>query len=139
MRPWENIFLTSKFSYLLFVSIPTHKTKIRIANRWETTNSAQAFHLELSSQSPAPVRLCSHASRLPTSANCAKINSEPNGHVLTCLHPILIFVGSYTEQVCWSCSKVGSCIDESIVYAISRNSLSQLPQVEKPHFSTCLM
>jgi hypothetical protein len=32
------IFLTSKFSYLL-VSIPTHKTKTRTANRWKTTNS----------------------------------------------------------------------------------------------------
>jgi hypothetical protein len=32
------IFLTSKFSYLLF-STPTHKTKTGTANRWETTNS----------------------------------------------------------------------------------------------------
>ncbi len=32
------IFLTSKFSYLLF-SKPSHKTKIGTANRWETTNS----------------------------------------------------------------------------------------------------
>jgi hypothetical protein len=32
------IFLTSKFSYLLF-SNPTHKTKSGTANRWETTNS----------------------------------------------------------------------------------------------------
>jgi hypothetical protein len=34
----QKIFLTSKFSYLLF-SNPTHKTKTGTANRWETTNS----------------------------------------------------------------------------------------------------
>jgi hypothetical protein len=32
------IFLTSKFSYLLFCT-PTHKTETETANRWETTNS----------------------------------------------------------------------------------------------------
>jgi hypothetical protein len=34
----QKIFLTSKFSYLLF-SNPIHKTKTGTANRWETTNS----------------------------------------------------------------------------------------------------
>ncbi len=32
------IFLTSKFSYLLFLN-PTHKTKTETANMWENTNS----------------------------------------------------------------------------------------------------
>jgi hypothetical protein len=31
------IFLTSKFSYLLFFSNPTYKTKTRTTNKWETT------------------------------------------------------------------------------------------------------
>jgi hypothetical protein len=34
----QKIFLTSKFSYLLF-SNPTHKTKTGTAKGWETTNS----------------------------------------------------------------------------------------------------
>jgi hypothetical protein len=40
------IFLTSKFSYLLFCN-PTHKTKTGTANRWETTTGI-ANHLNQS-------------------------------------------------------------------------------------------
>ncbi len=51
------IFLTSKFSYLLF-SNPTHGTKTGTTNRWETTNSNPPGPIKLSSQSIASVRLC---------------------------------------------------------------------------------
>ncbi len=49
------IFLTSKFSYLL-VSIPTHKTKTRTANRWETTNS----------KAPGPIIMMANQNREPS-------------------------------------------------------------------------
>jgi hypothetical protein len=51
------IFLTSKFSYLLF-SNPTHKTKTWTANTWETTNSNPHGPIKLSSQLTTGVRLC---------------------------------------------------------------------------------
>jgi len=95
------IFLTSKFSYLLF-SNPTHKTKSGTANRRETTNSKSPrpiimFGLsETESNSQILSIMCQALlCLLPHSANYAKMLgqnhfAEPNWHVLTFLHPILI-------------------------------------------------
>jgi hypothetical protein len=51
------IFLTSKFSYLLFSNL-THKTETGTANRWETTIATPPGPIKLSSQSLSGVRLC---------------------------------------------------------------------------------
>jgi hypothetical protein len=39
MQPSPKIFFTSKFSYLTFCNLTTHKTETGIENRWGTTNS----------------------------------------------------------------------------------------------------
>ncbi len=51
------VFLTSKFSYLLF-SNPAHQTKTGTANMWETTNCNPSGQIKLSNQSTAGFRLC---------------------------------------------------------------------------------
>jgi hypothetical protein len=53
----KNISPIKVLLHLLF-SNPTHKTKIGIANRWETTNTNRPRPIELCSQSTARVRLC---------------------------------------------------------------------------------
>ncbi len=39
MQPSPKIFFTSKFSYLTFCNLTTHKTETGIENRWGTINS----------------------------------------------------------------------------------------------------
>jgi hypothetical protein len=51
------IFLTSKFSYLLF-SNPIHKAKIGTANRRASTNSNPCAPIDLSSQATVGARFC---------------------------------------------------------------------------------
>jgi len=72
------IFLTSKFSYLLFLN-PTHKTKTETANMWENTNSNlvdQSNYLA-NQQRRNPLLKC----LLPTSAPCTEILSQTNNTI----------------------------------------------------------
>ncbi len=106
----KNKFLTSKFSYLLFRN-STDKTKIGIANGWATTNSKPRgsnqslwlanqdrtssqiiFSTLFSDRCIAVLRLLS-ASKHALLKCWAKANftePNPNQHVLTFLHPILM-------------------------------------------------
>jgi hypothetical protein len=51
--PLQNIFFTSKFSYIGFCK-PTYKTETGIANRWWTTNSKPPGPIIMMGQSETP-------------------------------------------------------------------------------------
>jgi hypothetical protein len=92
---------------IYFFSNPTHKTKIGTATRWETTNSKPHGPIIMIGQSETMsssqiISITVFAGRctallchLLASANCTKFVgqndfAEPNQHVLTFLHPILV-------------------------------------------------
>jgi hypothetical protein len=94
------IFFPFKVSYIIF-SNPARKTKNGITSRWETTNSKAPGQSETGSSSHIIFitlfsgRCSTLLCLLPASAKCARMLgqihfAEPNWHVLTFLHPILI-------------------------------------------------
>jgi hypothetical protein len=112
----EEIFLTSKFSYVVRSNLKC-KTKTGTANRWEITNSnplastimigesgtrsnRQIIFITLFfSLAGARLLLC----LIPSWVNCKKMAgqkhfAESKGHVWTFLHPILTFPESHTEH-----------------------------------------
>jgi hypothetical protein len=102
------IFLTSIYqakisqTYLLFSSL-AHKTKTGTVNRWEATNAGTELISYLTHSSLADViRICCtfHQPQQSVLERWAKtIFAEPNQHVLTVLHPILVL-----QIIRWSCS-----------------------------------
>ncbi len=80
MWPCKKIFLTSKFSYLLF-SNPTLEVKTGTAKRWETTNNNPPEPIKLSNQPTAGARLC-----------CAFY--QPQNPVQSC----------WAKTICWAAS-----------------------------------
>jgi hypothetical protein len=129
------IFLTSKFSYLLF-SNPTHKTKTGTPNRRETTNSTPPrpiimFGLsETGSNSQIIFIMCQALlCLLPHSANYAKMLgqnhfAEPNWHVLTFLHPIFIWQDQILSTGGVALSQWSIFVSQSVLCAIGRQSTS---------------
>jgi hypothetical protein len=99
-----NILFTSKFSYLVFRN-PSDKTETGIAKRWETTNSKPPGPIITMSQSETLkdsqiilhsfLQVHSVVAPFTNPSNCAIMLSqndlpEPNGHILTFLHPIFL-------------------------------------------------
>jgi hypothetical protein len=92
----QKVFFPSKFSYLLFCN-PTHKTKTGTANRWGSTNSKPPGPIIMMGQSETVItsRIIFYYTLFwrCTSLLChspATANSEPNRHILTFLHPIVL-------------------------------------------------
>jgi hypothetical protein len=99
------IFFTSKFSYVLFCN-PTHKTETETTNRWGTSNSKPLGLIIMMGQSKILsscqmlfisllYRVTQILRLLPVMASCAIMlieNNfpEPNWHILSFLHPILL-------------------------------------------------
>jgi hypothetical protein len=103
----QQIFFTSKFSYLLFCNPIHKKLKLRTASVWGTTNSKPPELIiimmdQLEILSTIQIIFIIHFSagaqtllRLwPATTNCAIMLSQshfldPNRHVLTFLHPMV--------------------------------------------------
>jgi hypothetical protein len=108
MWPCNNVF-TSKFGYLPFWN-PTHKTEAGTLHMSGTTNSKPPGRIIMMGQSETLSRshvifitlfsAGAHRCHLLATANCAIMLSqnrfaEPNRHVLTFLHPILLCTITY--------------------------------------------
>ncbi len=105
-----NVLLTSKFSYLVFRNL-SDKTKIGIANRWGTTNSKppgpilwwtnqKHWTIVRSYLLHSFLQVHSVVAPFTNPSNCTIMLSqndlpEPNRHVLTFLHRILLWTITY--------------------------------------------